>query len=52
MHPYFDEDVLEDDMFSKAILDYVNGPSSIWLRIETYAYYSYVGACIFYILWI
>ena len=39
-------------MFSKAILDYVNGPSSIWLRIETYAYYSYVGACIFYILWI
>ena len=52
MHPYYEEDILANDEASKEILAALNGPATIWLRIETYAYYDYVGASIFYILWI
>ena len=51
MHPYSDETIVENAEVAIAVFDYVNGPSTIWLRIETYAYYSYIGATMFYILY-
>ena len=52
MYPYHDEAVKESKWTAKTVIDYVNGPSAIWLRIETYAYYSYVLAISMYIAWI
>ena len=51
MHPYHDIEVIKNAETAIAVIDYVNGPSSIWLRIETFAYYSYIGAAVLYILW-
>ena len=52
MYPYHDKEVKSDPETAKIVIEYVTGPSSIWLRIETYGYYSYVFAISAYIMWI
>jgi len=40
-----------DDETKEYILDHIKGPATVWLRIETWAYYSYFISAIAYIIW-
>ena len=49
MSPY--HAALEEGDDSDDILEFINGPAIIWIKIETCAYYSYIFSACCYIFW-
>ena len=44
-------EVLDEEKSKDVFISVINGPTLIWLRIETTGYYSYVIAISAYIVW-